>query len=143
MPSTPLYLSLAVLFCYGLARSLQFTTLATLAYADVTDEQKGPASTVWSVTQQMTIGMGIAVGALCLRASSVLHRVVYGGASPEGGNQFVLADFRWAFMMAGALTLMSVLGYVKLPHDVGSSLGGGMGRKKSLPQVPKDDPKDR
>lgn len=37
VPTTPIIVMVAVLFLYGLARSLQFTTLATLAYADVSD----------------------------------------------------------------------------------------------------------
>ena len=72
---------LVVLFVYGMARSLQFTTLATLAYADVDDTHKGPASTLWSVAQQMTVGMGIAFGALCLRISAAL------GAAPASADK--------------------------------------------------------
>jgi EmrB/QacA subfamily drug resistance transporter len=118
-PSTPLALMLAVLFVYGLARSLQFTTLATLAYADVSDAQKGPASTLWSVAQQMTIGMGIAFGALCLRISAAFHQ-------PDAGPaQFVTGDFRWAFVSAGVLILLSIIGYALLPRDAGSAIGGG------------------
>jgi EmrB/QacA subfamily drug resistance transporter len=118
-PATPLALTLVVLFVYGLARSLQFTTLATLAYADVNDAQKGPASTLWSVAQQMTIGMGIAFGALCLRASVSLHQAEVGPA------QFSTGDFRWAFLAAGALIAMSIIGYALLPRDAGSAIGGG------------------
>jgi hypothetical protein len=57
-PGTPLGLMLAVLFIYGLARSLQFSTLATFAYTGINDAQKAAASTLWSVAQQMTIGNG-------------------------------------------------------------------------------------
>jgi EmrB/QacA subfamily drug resistance transporter len=115
-PSTPLAVMIAVLFVYGLARSLQFTTLGTLAYADVNDAQKGPASTLWSVAQQMTIGLGIAFGALCLRLSASLHG--HTGA-------FVTSDFRFAFAAAALLTLFSVIGYVRLPKDAGAAIGGG------------------
>jgi EmrB/QacA subfamily drug resistance transporter len=118
VPSTPLAVMLVVLFVYGLARSLQFTTLGTLAYADVNDAQKGPASTLWSVAQQMTIGMGIAFGALCLRISASFHQA--------GDGVFVTGDFRWAFMAAGALILASIVGYVRLPRDAGSAIGGGV-----------------
>jgi len=124
-PSTPLAIMLIILLIYGLARSLQFTTLATLAYADVADAQKGPASTLWSVAQQMSIGMGIAFGALCLRISASLH----GGTADAGPGHFVLADFRWAFVMSGLLTLFSVIGYIRLPHGAGSTIGGGGHRR--------------
>jgi Na+/melibiose symporter-like transporter len=117
IPSTPLAVMLVVLFVYGMARSLQFTTLATLAYADVDDRQKGPASTLWSVAQQMTMGMGIAFGALCLRISTAL------GAAPHRGAQaFALGDFRWAFVAAGVLVAVSILGYARLPADAGNAI---------------------
>ena len=116
-PATPLALMLTLLFGYGLARSLQFTTLATLAYADVSDARKGPASTLWSVAQQMTIGMGIAFGAVCLRLA---HSLRSGSASAH--EAFALGDFRWAFSIAGLLILASVAGYARLPRNAGRSL---------------------
>jgi EmrB/QacA subfamily drug resistance transporter len=116
-PSTPLAVMLLVLFVYGLARSLQFTTLATLAYADVEDQQKAPASTLWSVAQQMTMGMGIAFGALCLRISTALR------AAPRPHAQaFALEDFRWAFVAAGVLIAVSIVGYARLPADAGNAI---------------------
>jgi EmrB/QacA subfamily drug resistance transporter len=117
IPSTPLAVILVVLFVYGLARSLQFTTLATLAYADVDDRQKGPASTLWSVAQQMTLGMGIAFGALCLRISTAL-----GAAPRREALAFVLGDFRWAFVAAGVLIAASMVGYARLPADAGNAI---------------------
>jgi EmrB/QacA subfamily drug resistance transporter len=126
-PATPLFLTLAVLFVYGLSRSLQLSTLATLAYADVTDAQKGPASTLWSVAQQMTIGLGIAFGALCLRAVASFR---HDGAGPLSGA-YDLVDFRWAFAIAAVLTLISIIGYMALPKDAGRALGGGSAKAKA------------
>ncbi len=121
-PTTPVLLVLAIIFIYGLARSMQFSTLATLAYADVTEAQKGAASTLWSVAQQMTIGMGIAFGALGLRLSSYFN----GGAGGAVGEvHFSMIDFHWAFILAGLVTLLSALGYRSLAKDAGSNLGGG------------------
>jgi EmrB/QacA subfamily drug resistance transporter len=117
-PSTPLFAMLAVLFIYGMARSMQFTTLGTLAYADVDDARRGPASTLWSVAQQMTAGMGIAFGALCLRVATSLHT-----ARPAlAPGPFALGDFRWAFIAAGSLILVSVAGYARLPRDAGHAI---------------------
>jgi EmrB/QacA subfamily drug resistance transporter len=121
-PSTPLALSLIVVFLYGVTRSMQFTTLATLAYADIPQRQMSTASTLWSAAQQMTIGMGIAFGAVMLRLGSWLH----GGRSADGAH-FSLADFRFAFLCAGALTLVSVMGYIGLARDAGSRISGGKG----------------
>jgi len=113
VPGTPLACILLTLIAYGLARSLQFTTLATLAYADVSAAQKGPASTLWSVAQQMTIGMGIAFGALSLRAAAYLF---------PGAHGFTLLDFRCAFTAAGLLTLASAYGYIRLPKNAGAAI---------------------
>jgi EmrB/QacA subfamily drug resistance transporter len=126
---TPIPVILVVLFCYGLARSLQFTTLATLAYADVAESEKGPASVLYSVAQQMTIGMGIAFGAVCLRLAASLR------SSPErlaadALRPFAVADFHWALLLAAGLVLLSLIGYVRLPVTAGDSLGGGSARRR-------------
>ncbi len=119
-PALPLLLTLIVLFAYGLARSLQFSTLATLAYADVADAQRGPASTLWSVAQQMTIGMGIAFGALALRTAAGFH---------GGSTHYTFADFRWAFAAAALLTMVSIIGYVGLAKNAGAAIGGGEAKR--------------
>ena len=119
VPATPMVVMVVVLFCYGLFRSLQFTTLATLAYADVDDTQKGPASTLWSVAQQMTIGLGIAFAALALRLAALFH------APLPAATPFALRDFHWAFIAGSALILCSVVGYVRLPRDAGHLIAAG------------------
>jgi EmrB/QacA subfamily drug resistance transporter len=128
VPASPLALTLGVLFVYGVTRSMQFTTLATLAYADVGDAKTAAASTLWSVAQQMTIGMGIAFGAVGLRFAAYL-------STPSGGNpgtrsvgrSFTVADFHWAFAAAGVLVLCSVIGYYRLPRDAGTLLAAKKG----------------
>jgi hypothetical protein len=119
-PSTTLVLMILVPFGYGVTRSLQFNLLSTLAYADVTEAQKGSASTLWSVAQQMTLGMGIAFGALCLRTAASFHGIGH----VVGSAHYGLADFRWAFATAALLTLVSIIGYIRLPRDAGSTIGG-------------------
>ena len=118
VPSTALFLMLVVLFVYGMTRSMQFTTLATLAYADVSDAKTAAASTLWSVAQQMTIGMGVAFGAVCLRLAA------HFSASPATAKsaEFAVGDFHWAFAAAGLIVLISVVGYYRLPRDAGSLL---------------------
>ncbi|HWZ48879.1 MAG TPA: MFS transporter, partial [Herbaspirillum sp.] len=112
-PSTPIVLVLLIVFAYGLARSMQFSTLAILAYADIEPSLMNPASTLWSASSQMMVGMGIAYGAVSLRFAGFLH---------GGGASFVLGDFHLAFFLAGLITLLSVLGYVGLARDAGASI---------------------
>lgn len=124
LPATPLALTLVILFAYGVTRSMQFSTLAALAYADIPDDKKSPASTLWSVAQQMTIGMGIAFGALALRFASYLHGHVDGSAQMPASPSFTLSDFHAAFFIAGAVVLLSVTGYARMAHDAGHNIGG-------------------
>lgn len=117
-PESPLAWILIVVFVYGVARSMQFSTLATLAYADVSQPQMSAASTLWSAAAQMTIGLGIAFGAVALRGAAALN-------GEHTGHVFTLDDFRIAFLCAGLLTLASMWGYWQLAHDAGQSVGGG------------------
>ncbi|MCC8395273.1 MFS transporter [Paraburkholderia sp. MMS20-SJTR3] len=117
-PNVPLALILFVVFVYGVARSMQFSTLATLAYADIPPQQMSGASTLWSAAAQMTIGLGIAFGAVSLRIAAAFN-------GETSGHVFTLADFRLAFLFAGVLTLLSVLGYMGLARNAGQSIGGG------------------
>jgi EmrB/QacA subfamily drug resistance transporter len=122
VPASPLALIIAVLFVYGLTRSMQFTTLATLAYADVSDVKTAAASTLWSVAQQMTIGMGIAFGAVGLRLAAHFTAGSANAVSGTPPGEFSLTDFHWAFAAAGLLVLCSVVGYHRLPRDAGTRL---------------------
>ena len=121
-PQAPLAWVLIVIFGYGVARSMQFTTLATLAYADVAQPQMSAASTLWSAAAQMTIGLGIAFGAVALRGAAVFN-------GETSGHVFTLDDFRIAFLCAGLVTLASVWGYWQLEHNAGQSVGGGSRRQ--------------
>ncbi|WP_206957052.1 MFS transporter [Trinickia acidisoli] len=114
-PEVPLAWTLFVVLLYGMTRSMQFSTMATLAYADVPSPQMSAANTLWNAAAQMATGLGIAFGALALRGASAING--------EGVDQaFTLSDFRLAFLCAGLLTLVSIWGYVRLASDAGDKL---------------------
>ncbi|MCH4023452.1 MAG: MFS transporter [Acetobacter sp.] len=110
-PFTPVPLLLLILFCCGLTRSLQFTTLATLPYAETTPQEKGPASTLTSVTWQMTMGLGIAYGALLLRMVAILR-----GEHPPV-QDFTMMDFHIAIAAAVLPLLIAIPLYARLPAE--------------------------
>jgi EmrB/QacA subfamily drug resistance transporter len=117
-PSTPWLALFVVLFAYGLSRSLQLSTMTTLSYADISEELKSSASTIWSTMQQMTTGLGIAFGAVCLHLASLLR-------APEdltSDNGFAITDFHWAFTIASLLTLLPTITYWRLPRNAGRSI---------------------
>ncbi|WP_322014766.1 DHA2 family efflux MFS transporter permease subunit [Paraburkholderia sp. J12] len=123
-PEIPLVVVLIVVFVYGVTRSMQFSTLATLAYADVAQPQMSAASTLWSAAAQMTNGLGIAFGAVALRAAATFN-------GETTGHAFTLDDFRIAFLLAGLLTLASIWGYAQLARDAGQNVGGGSRRQRA------------
>jgi len=117
-PSTSRPVLFLVLFSYGLSRSLQLSTMTTLSFAGIAEDLKGSASTLWSTMQQMTTGLGIAFGAVCLRLASLAHT----GGKLAGDHHFTVADFQGAFVIAALLTLLPTIAYWHLPHNAGHGI---------------------
>ena len=64
--TTPLVLIVLVLVVSGVFRSIGFTAYNTIVFADVAPEGMGNANTLSSTVQQLTTGLGVAVGALAV-----------------------------------------------------------------------------
>ncbi|WP_338762422.1 MFS transporter [Massilia sp. METH4] len=110
---TPLPLVAAVLFFCGLCRSMQFTALNTLAFANVPSAQMSGASTLFSVLAQVNAGLGIAAAALLLKLGELAG---WGGGSP--------LTFRVALLAMGAVALAGVADSLRLPADAGAQVSG-------------------
>ena len=113
-PSTPIVLSWAVLALAGASRSMQFTALTMVTFADVRPEQRQPAAVVSALTQQIGMGGGVAVGALLLTVSQRLR----------GAADLSVFDFRVALVLAGALSALAVVSYATLAQDAGDEISG-------------------
>jgi EmrB/QacA subfamily drug resistance transporter len=61
---TPIAIIVVEAFCFGFFSSLQYTSMNTLVYADVPDEQTSQASTIASTMQQMSMSFGVACASL-------------------------------------------------------------------------------
>jgi EmrB/QacA subfamily drug resistance transporter len=118
-PDTPHWLIMAVLAVGGFFRSLQFTSLNGLAYADIDQDRMSRASTTSSMAQQLVQSVGIGVAATLLHFLSLWKgetRLTWDAVTP-------------AFAIIGAVTFISILWYVRLPKDAGSELHGRRGRR--------------
>ena len=73
--ATPLLLIMILLVVGGFFRSLQFTAINTLAYAEVEPAQMSRATTLVSVNQQLAVSAGVAVGAFSVESTMLLHHV--------------------------------------------------------------------
>ncbi|GGP27377.1 MFS transporter [Silvimonas amylolytica] len=115
-PQTPLWFICLVLFFCGLCRSMQFTALNTIGFADVPQARMTGATTLFSVLQQMNAGMGIALGAVSLRLADSL--LGHAGARPS------VAAFRLSFALIAIVALLAVIDSIKLPRNAGAAVSG-------------------
>lgn len=116
VPSTPTWIIVTVLFANGLFRSMQFTCLATIAFADVPRGDVGAASTFMSMVQQLSNGFGIAIGAIALRLAAAYH-----GRSHDA---LTMSDFTIAFAIIGLLALCGLVDSFQLPKTAGAQVIG-------------------
>lgn len=110
LPTTPVVLIVVVMFLSGMFRSMQFSAITTLAFADIPQPRMTAANTLYSTVQQMSTGMGIAMGAVFLRFSNMIN-----GST----GHYSVADFRLAFIFVAILGIVSLYGYTKLTPDAG------------------------
>jgi MFS family permease len=111
---TPAWLILTQIFIYGFFTSLQYTSLNTLVYADVTEEQTSGASTITSTVQQMSISFGIATASL-LTAFFIPDRL-------HSSSLQMIHGIHTAFLILGGFTILSSLIFHELNNDDGDTL---------------------
>jgi EmrB/QacA subfamily drug resistance transporter len=115
-PGTPVLLLLAILFFHGGCRSLEFTCMTTLAYTEISSTQMSRANGFLSAIIQLSMGMGVAVGAITLRL--VAHANGHSAALPH------LRDFHIAILIMATLALGPVLDALGLPPNAGAATSG-------------------
>jgi EmrB/QacA subfamily drug resistance transporter len=111
-PATPFLLMVLVLLIGGFFRSLQFTATNTIAYADVEPRTMSRATSLVSVAQQISIALGVGVGALCVEMTMEFN----------GGTMITADDFRPAFLLISAIAASSAILFWTLPPDAGASM---------------------
>ena len=112
-PSTPVPVLVVILFAGGLTRSMQFTVLNTLGFADIPAKRMSAASSIASVAQQMATGLATALGAACLHLVALRH-----GGPPS------LADFHLAFILVALAMLAGLPPFIRLPAAAGAEVSG-------------------
>jgi EmrB/QacA subfamily drug resistance transporter len=115
-PRTATVVIAALLFLHGLSRSMQFTALVSLGFADIPKPLMSSATSFSSVMIQMAMGMGVAIGAVALRAAAFLsgHR----GPTPT------LMDFHIAFALIAVIALVAVVDTFTLDPHAGAEVSG-------------------
>jgi EmrB/QacA subfamily drug resistance transporter len=111
--TTPIWLMIAALGVGGFARSLQFTSANTIAYADIPRAQVSQASTLSTVVQQVGMSIGVSFGGLMLHI-----------ARGHGGAALTPDRFTFPFIMIGVMTLLAAPVYWALDRNAGAVISG-------------------
>jgi EmrB/QacA subfamily drug resistance transporter len=110
--STPTWLIVLLALCFGFFSSLQYTSMNTLVYSDVTEQQASGASSIASTMQQMSISFGVALASL---AAALFIPDRHHSTTRE-----MIDGIHKAFLVLGGLTLLSTIIFAELKSSDGS-----------------------
>ena len=124
--NTPVWVMLMLLLVGGFFRSLQFTSINTLAYADVEQARVSRATALVSVMQQLAISTGVAFGALAVELTLHVR------AQPN----LTAADFPPAFIAVAVISAASIFMFARLSPDAGAELANRATAKAEKEKAP-------
>ncbi|OYV52664.1 MAG: hypothetical protein B7Z77_01625 [Acidocella sp. 20-58-15] len=108
--STSRLFMMAVIFGGGVFRSLQMTSVNTIAFAEVNNVQMRDATSMTQMAQRISQVAGVALAALIL------------GLAGNGSAQLTVHAFSVAFCVLGGISALSLLLFWQLPLDAGAEL---------------------
>jgi EmrB/QacA subfamily drug resistance transporter len=114
---TPLPLIVIFSLLLGFFNSLQFSSMNSMAYADIDVSDTSMASTIASSLQQLSMSFGLAVGSLITGW--------YLGDVPQTDRLQVTGALHYAFLTLGVLTIISSLSFWTLQRRDGESVSKG------------------
>jgi len=113
-PSWPSLLLDGLLLVGGFFRSLQFTAFNTIAYGDIPRPLMSAATTLYSTIQQLTLTLGIVIGAATLEIAAGLRH----------HTKALTADYATAFIVVGLISLFAAPFCARLKSDAGEQVSG-------------------
>ncbi len=105
---------LPLLFAGGFLRSLQFTAMNAMAYADVENPDMSHATSLYTVIQHLSLSAGVVLAAFVLEAAQFWR----------GEIRLMPVDFAIAFVVVAVCAMSSVLQFTNLAYDAGASVSG-------------------
>ena len=117
IPATPVGLIVLLGLALGFFNSLQFSSMNSMAYADIDPPDSSMASTIASSLQQMSMSFGLACGSLITAG--------YLGDLPQTDRVAVMSALHHAFLTLGSLTILSSLSFWTLRSEDGESVSRG------------------
>jgi len=111
---TPHWFIMAVLLVGGFFRSLEFTALNAIGYAEIDQRDMSRATSFSAVAQQLSLSTGVSVGAAALELVRAIH----------GGGALQAEYFAPAFFIVAAISAASIYFFWRLPEKAGDDLTG-------------------
>jgi len=111
---TPVWLIVLQAFAYGIFTSMQYTSMNTLAYADLAEPQTSNGSSLASTVQQLSISFGVATAGLTT-AVFVPNR------DPANSTEMI-HGLHTALLLLGLLTILSSGVFRSLKSSDGSNV---------------------
>ncbi len=110
-PMTPIWIILSFLLVGGFARSLFFTGVNALAYAEIPDEKTSQATPITAVAQQVSLAIGVALAGGVLEISSGVR-----------GAPLALVDFHVGFIVVALVSAVAFFWFARLSPEAGREL---------------------
>jgi EmrB/QacA subfamily drug resistance transporter len=123
-PSTAHLVIIGTLLVSGCLRSLQFTSLNAISYAEVDSARMGHASSLSGMAQQLALSLGVAIAGYLLE--------IIGGIAARPATD--VGNFYWAFAGVGLISASSAWWMWRLPRNAGAEMmgrgqGAGLGAR--------------
>jgi EmrB/QacA subfamily drug resistance transporter len=113
--NTSIYYLIPLLLVYGTISSIQFTSMNTIAIADLDNSNSSEGNSLIAVTQQLSISFGISVSSLLLIN---MHQIQNDISTSN------LDSFKYTFVILGLITAISSLVFTYLKDTDGNKLSG-------------------
>ncbi len=126
-PETPYWIIIGFLLVGGFARSLFFTGVNALAFAEIPDEKTSQATPLTAVAQQVSIAIGVALAGGILEISTMLR-----------GAPLALLDFHIGFFVVAAVSGVAFFWFARLAPDAGKELAAPTIKRHNVEPVTAD-----
>ncbi len=131
-PTTPVWMILLLSLTQGFISALQFTSINSLVYADVSNADASKASSIASTAQQLSLSFGVAFASVV--AAWFLHNV------PDASQPQFISALHHAFLALGIITIISTVGFAGLRANDGTSVSNYVTRAEALARKAREQP---
>jgi EmrB/QacA subfamily drug resistance transporter len=112
---TPLVVVALVAVLNGIGRSVSLTCYSTIAFSDTPAEQIRDANTLQATAQQLSVGLGVPIAAVALRAGGPLGHLLPGAVT--AGSAYTVG-----FLLLALITVTATAGALRLHPDAGAAV---------------------